>query len=346
MSTTLAAPASLSYPWDAPPAGGTVREIAPGILWARFPLPFALDHVNLWLLADGPGWLAVDAGFNNAECRELWDALLAGPLAGAPLMRLLVTHMHPDHMGLAGWLVTRTGAEFLASQADWLSARMLTVDHSPDLIDSYRAFYRAAGIDGELHETLSQRGNAYKRSVALVPPRYRRVRAGDEIAIGGRAWRVIVGEGHAPEQLCLYCADLNLLIAADQILPRISPNVSIWPHDPLADPLGLFLESMDRFRPLPDDVLVLPSHGLPFHGLHARLDELAAHHADRLNDAVAACRTPQTLRDLVAVLFPRALDPHQLMFAVGEAAAHANRLVVEGRLRRTLDADGLWRFRA
>lgn len=339
-----APPDPLSYPWPTPPAGGEVRDVAPGVLWARFPLPFALDHVNVWLLADGDGWLAVDAAFNNADCRGLWQTLLGTVLDGKPLSRLLVTHMHPDHMGLAGWLVAETGAELLASQAEWLSARMLTVDHSEDLIASYRAFYRSAGVAEALRETLSQRGNAYKRAVVVVPPRYRRVRAGDGLLIGGRTWRVIVGEGHAPEQLCLYCHELNLLIAADQVLPRISPNISIWPSEPEADPLKLFLDSMARFADLPDDVLVLPSHGLPFRGLHRRLAALADHHADRLDETQDACRQPTSLRALVDVLFRRSLDPHQLMFAIGEAAAHANRLVEKGTLRRSWDADGVLRY--
>lgn len=327
------------------PVPDELVEIAPGVFGIRVPLPFALNHVNLWLLEDGAGWTAIDAGLADEQTRELWLRLWGEQLGQKPVHRLVVTHFHPDHMGLAGWLCAKTGAEFWMSRTDWLQGRMLAQDDSEAFVEAGRRFDYRAGLSEERIEERAHRGNAYRRRVVPPPASYRRVRDGDRLRIGGREWRVLTGSGHAPEMICLFCAELNLLIAGDQVLPRISPNVSVWPAEPEADPLGDFLSSLERFRALPDDCLVLPSHGRPFFGLHARIDQLAGHHEERLAETLGACREPVTPMELTSRLFDRPLDTQQFGFALGESIAHANHLVDTGSLERELGADGRLRYR-
>jgi glyoxylase-like metal-dependent hydrolase (beta-lactamase superfamily II) len=338
------APAIAYDPIDLRP-GDEPREIVPGLLGVRFELPFALDHVNVWLLEDVPGWTAIDAGLADQPSRERWQGLRAGPLAGLRLDRLIATHFHPDHLGLAGCLCEATGAELWASHVEWLTGRLLAQDTSEQYVAVGREFDRRAGLDDELIATRAGRGNLYRRRAVMPPARFRRLRDGDRLPIGGREWRVIVGRGHAPEMVCLYDPASNVLIAADQILPRISPNIGVWPAEPEGNPLADFLSSLERFRKLlPDDCLVLPSHGRPFRGLHARIDQLAAHHEERLEATLAACSEPSTAVEVMPRLFDRLLDIHQLGFALGETIAHLNHLLAAGRLTRSEGDDGRLRY--
>jgi glyoxylase-like metal-dependent hydrolase (beta-lactamase superfamily II) len=326
--------------------GAEPVEIAPGVFGVRFALPFALDHVNVWLLEDVPGWTVIDAGLADQPSRDRWQGLLGGALAGEPIGRLVATHFHPDHLGLAGWLCALTGAELWASHSEWLTGRWLAQDTSEGFVAAGREFDRRAGLAEDLVATRAARGNLYRRRVAEPPSRFRRLRHGDRLRIDRTEWRVIVGQGHAPEMICLYSAERNVLIAADQILPRISPNVGVWPAEPEANPLADFLSSLERFRELPEDCLVLPSHGRPFRGLHLRIEQLIGHHQERLEATLTACARPATAAEIMPLLFNRPLDTHQLQFALGESLAHLNYLVAEGRLRRRLDDDGRLRFDA
>lgn len=306
------------------------------------PLPFKLDHINLWVLEDGDGWTVVDTGVGLEDTRALWDAALAGALGGRPVTRVIVTHFHPDHMGNAHWLAERAGADVWCAQAEWLSAQ-LAVRSAGD-IERRLAFYRRNGVTGEALQALRGRAAHYPRLVPSVAPHYRAIRDGDDLTIGGRRWRALVVLGHSPEQVVLHAPDAGVLIAGDQILPRITTNVSVWPDQPLADPLGLYLASLPRFRAMEPGTLVLPSHGLPFHGLHARLDALVRHHDDRLARTLAALAGPRTAAEVMAVLFEGEHDAHQLGFALGETLAHLNHLAARGRARRRVDADGCVRF--
>lgn len=335
----------LQYPFDAAPPVGEPTKIADGLYWLRLPLPFQLDHVNVWLLDDGSGWCVVDTGIADRTTRGLWESILDGSEGARSITRILATHFHPDHLGLADWLQTRTGAPLWITGTEWLLGRMLSLDGTDALVDTYRDFYRKADLPQALFERLSSIGNAYRRGVPAVPAAFRRLHADDRLMIGGRSWRVIIGRGHAPEMACLYCDSLNLLIAADQVLPRISPNVAVWPNEPLADPLADFLESLSQFDGLDRSVLVLPSHGLPFWGLHERVADLKAHHAERLGAVLDACAAPVTGARIGETLFPQDLDVHQLAFASGETFAHINHLEHMGRLVRETGADGVWRFK-
>jgi glyoxylase-like metal-dependent hydrolase (beta-lactamase superfamily II) len=334
----------LQFPVAAPPRPGETLAIAPGVHWLRMPLPFALDHINLWLLEDGPGWTIVDTGYAMAQTKELWDRIFTDRLGGRPVTRVIVTHYHPDHIGLADWLVRRWRAPLWVTEKEWLFARVMSRGDE-DFALSRRSFARRAGLDDAAAELFSERENSYRRGVPSVPASFQRLADGMVVQIGGREWRVIVGEGHAPELACLYCAETGVLIAGDQVLPRISPNVSVQAHEPDGDPLARYLASLAKLRAaVPPETLTLPSHNLPFFGLHTRIDSLAAHHRARCGEVIAACGVPKTAVEMVKVLFRRALDRHQMGFALGEALAHLNFLMYEGALSRELDPDGVYRF--
>ena len=335
----------LHFPVATAPEPGEVLPIAPGVFWLRMPLPFALNHINLWLLDDGPSWTVVDSGYAMPETTALWERIFAAHLGGRPIGRIIVTHYHPDHIGLAGWLAERWQAPLWITEKEWLHARMMTGDGAADYAASARAFALRAGLDEADSDLFARRHSSYRRGVPSVPASYRRIGDGSTIAIGGSEWRVIVGEGHAPELACLYCAETGVLIAGDQILPRISPNISVPPHEPGGDPLDRYLRSLVKLRAaLPADTLVLPSHNLPFHGVHERIEELASHHAERCAEVLDACRELVSAAELVPVLFRRKLDRHQTAFALGEAIAHVHYLIGQGEIECVAGVDGVARF--
>lgn len=324
----------LAFPTTEPPAPGEVVEIAPGILWARIPLPFRLNHVNVYLIEDGDGWAVLDTGIDNAATRAIWSALVAGPLAGRPLTRLIVTHYHPDHIGLAGWLCERFDLPLLTSQTTYLGC--LNISLSPGALDAkpYRDFYLRHGLDAATTQRVSTQGHGYLKMVSGLPPTFQRLVAGDTLEIGGRSFDVLTGNGHAPEQVMLYCAADKLFLAADQVLAKITPNISVWAVEPDGDPLGLYLRSLRELKAqIAPDVLVLPGHQLPFRGLHTRSDELIDHHRLRCAMIAEAARlAPRTAADLVPILFHRDLDPHQMSFAFSEVLAHVNYMLRRGEL--------------
>jgi glyoxylase-like metal-dependent hydrolase (beta-lactamase superfamily II) len=336
---------TLIHPFTEPPAAAQLMEVAPGVRWVRMPLPFALDHINLWVLDDGDGVVLVDTGLGNDATKALWEEIFAGPLKGVKVNRLIATHFHPDHMGLAGWLCERLDVDLTAMMREWLFGRMLWLEDSADFVDNQLRYYTRIGLDAEQLEGVRERRNTYRSRIGVIPVRVVGIRHGDELTIDGRSWRVIEGGGHSPEHACLYCEEAGLLISGDQVLPRISPIVGVWPQQPESEPLSLFLDALDRLRHLPADTLVLPSHGLPFKGLHTRIDDLNAHHAERLDRTLEACTAPATAVEVLKVLFKRPLDAHQLGFATGETLAHLHHLMRKGSVVRTLEADGVWRYR-
>lgn len=305
------------------------------------PLPFALDHINLWLLADEAGYTAVDTGYATAEVQAAWR----GVLAERALQRIIVTHFHPDHLGLAAWLGEETGASLWMSQGDYLTGKMIHAGISPFSVVAMVDFFRCHGLDSARAEALEARGNAYRRGVPAIPEHYQQIFAGDVIRIGRHEWRTIVGYGHAAEHMSLYCDELRVLISGDMLLPRISTNVAVQAASPEGNPLRLFLDSIDAFRHLPEDTLVLPSHGRPFRGLHGRIEQLHAHHAERCDAVLKACAQQAcSAAELIPVLFGREFgDPHQTMFAMGEAIAHLNYLLHAKKICRS-DDDGFVRY--
>ncbi len=344
----------LDYPLgETLPELGSVLEIAPGMLWLRMGLPFALNHINLWLLEDEVetetglvrGWTIVDCGIASDETRAAWENIFSAHLRGLPVVRVIATHCHPDHIGLADWLCTRWNVRLWMTTGEYAFARMMSASlPGSDGTAMLPHFQRHGLSDPEMLDKMKGRKSHYQTLVPSVPAAYRRMQDGHHVSIGGNAWRVITGFGHSPEHAALYCEKLNVLISGDMVLPRISTNVSVFAIEPEANPVQQYLDSLAKFNGLPADTFVMPSHGKPFRGLHTRISQLSDHHAARLAEVVEACATPQSAADIVPIMFRRALDAHQMSFALGEALAHLHKLWLDGMLRRELAADGVIRF--
>ena len=334
---------NLVYPFEAVPEAGTVREIAPGVLWIRMPLPFSLTHINLWAIDDGEGWAIVDTGVQTPETAAAWRTLVAGPLGGRPITRVFVTHMHPDHVGMAGWLTRKFDCRLWMTRLEYLNCRVLVADTGREAPNDGVEFYRRAGWHEDSIEQYRARFGGFGKHVYRLPDSYRRLVDGETIRIGANDWTVVVGSGHSPEHACLHCPALKLLISGDQVLPRISSNVSVFPAEPDADPLGEWLDSLARIAgAVPDDVLVLPSHNEPFNGLHARLRSLHDGHQRGLERLRRSLAEPKRAVDVFGALFARDVrsDNNLLGMATGECVAHLNYLVERDELRVEIRDDG------
>lgn len=331
---------------DALPEPGTVMTVADGVRWVRMPLPFALNHVNLYLIDDGDGWVLIDCGIADDRTRDLWTAILENQLDGRPITQIVVTHYHPDHMGSAGWLMERTPAQLWMTRSEWLSARAIRLDDTEELLDGIVGFYRRTGLSETDVADMRTLGNSYRRMVSPIPLTFNRLAPDTVLEIGGRKWVVVIASGHSPEHACLYCPEAGLMLGGDFLLPRISPNISVWWNEPDGNPLQDYLRFLDSLDPIADDTLVLPSHDRPFRGLKPRAVDLSAHHDQRLDLAAQVCRTPSTAIDVMNAMFQRKMDAHQTRFAVGESLAHLNFLIDQGRLARHLGDDGAWRYLA
>jgi glyoxylase-like metal-dependent hydrolase (beta-lactamase superfamily II) len=362
----------LTYPLgDALPDAGHLLDVAPGVKWIRMGLPFALNHINLWLLRDEldgvQGWTVVDCCIDKPESRAQWQQIFDTQLQGLPILRVICTHMHPDHIGLAHWICALWKVRLWISATDYSAARNASSNATNFGGQACADFYASHGLtDPDSVAKIKARTGYYSGLVPTVPDSYRRIMDGDVIPIGSRDWRCISGYGHAPEHIALYlaptaptepapregAADLGaarrsvpILISGDMVLPRISTNVSVFDLEPEGDPLRLFLHSIDKYLALPADTLVLPSHGKPFIGMHQRIAQLHSHHAARLAEVMHACsQQPTSGADIVPIMFKRELDLHQMTFAMGEAVAHLHLLWFEGKLSRVLDKSGVYRF--
>lgn len=334
----------LTHPWSDPPAEGEATEVAPGILWMRLPLPMALDHVNVFALADEDGWTIIDTGFDTKRSRAIWQRLLDGPLAAKPVARILITHHHPDHVGLAGWFQADHGAELLMSRTAWLLARMLVLDEQPLPVPETLAFWRAAGMDAAIYaQRAASRPYNFADVVTPMPLGYTRVVEGQSLRLGGRDWTVRMGDGHAPEHITLWSADGELVLGGDQLLPGISPNIGVYATEPDADPITDWLEACARLAPHATDAqLVLPGHKLPYRGLPLRLHLLADNHVQALDRLISFLDQPRKASDCFALLFKRNIGEKEYGFALVEAVAHLNHLRALGRVDRRMSPDGVW----
>ncbi|MDP4607583.1 MAG: MBL fold metallo-hydrolase [Burkholderiaceae bacterium] len=355
------AEARLHYPLgETLPTTTQALDVAPGVKWIRMALPFALNHINLWLLRDRlevdghmtEGWTIVDCCIDAPSSREQWQHLFDHELEGLPVLRVLVTHMHPDHVGLAHWLVDHWSTPsydcpLWMSGLDFAMAHIGSAGGTGFGGNDAAAFFAMHGLNNpDDVAKVRARENYYGSLVPRMPKAHTRLFDGLMVRIGAHQWRCMVGYGHAPEHMALYCSELDVLIGGDMMLPRISTNVSVYASEPESNPLQLFLDSLDRMRALPDSVLILPSHGKPFKGLHERINQLVAHHQDRLAEVLQACRErPLNAAQVLPVLFKRALDLHQTTFAMGESVAHLHLLWFEGKLRR-FKQDDVWLWQA
>lgn len=336
----------LDYPFADPPQAGQFRQVTEGVFWFRVPMPGRLDHINVWLLQDGEGWTLVDTGLASEEAREAWRGVFKTVMGGRRVTRVIVTHLHPDHVGLAGWLCEMFDTPLWMSRTDYFMCRTLSMDTGRKAPPEAITFYRAVGFsDEDLIPYRENFGNFGKR-VSPMPQSYRRLQEGERLQIGTREWQVVVGTGHAPEHICLYCPALNLFISGDQILPRISSNVSVWPTEPEGNPLQDWINSCKKLKALlPADVLVLPAHQEAFRGVHHRLSALIREHEADLAKIALACAEPKRARDLFSLLFKSKITPANAMPAAGEAMANLNCLLQRGELTRTADKDGVYWYK-
>ncbi|MCK4712441.1 MAG: MBL fold metallo-hydrolase [Marinosulfonomonas sp.] len=336
--------AKIRYPFETPPTDGEAIEVADGVLWMRLPLPMALDHVNIFALDDGDGWTVIDTGFASRASKAIWGKLLAGPLAGKPVTRLIVTHHHPDHVGLAGWFQAEHGAELWTTRTAWLFARMLVLDTQEKPTQETLAFWRSGGMDAALYEKRAgERPFNFSDVVAPMPLGFKRIKQDDVIRIGGRDWDVHMGNGHAPEHATFWCRDDNLVLGGDQLLPSISPNIGVYATEPEADPVAEWLEACERLALLArEDHLVLPGHKLPFIGLPTRMRQLIDNHHGALKRLEKHLSEPRTAAECFAPLFKRKIGEDVYGLALVEAMAHLNHMHQIGQATRTRRDDGAW----
>jgi glyoxylase-like metal-dependent hydrolase (beta-lactamase superfamily II) len=341
----------LDYPCGEAPGPGEAKAVAPGVWWLRMAMPGMLNHINVWALEDGDGWTLVDTGLALPETKDSWRAAFAGPLAGRPVKRLIVTHMHPDHIGMAGWLTRKHQVRLWITRLEYVSCRMLAADTGREAPEDGVRFYRAAGWGEDAIATYRERFGGFGRGMTPLPDSYRRLSDGEAIEIGGQTWRVVVGNGHSPEHACLWRAGADgepgVFISGDQVLPRISSNVSVFPTEPDADPLSDWLGSLAKLKAtVPGEVLVLPSHNDPFVGLHARLDHLIAGHERGLRRLEERLAEPRRAVDVFGALFARSIGPGLIGMATGESLAHLNCLRARGLAEVEADAAGVRWWRA
>ncbi len=336
----------MTYPLGTRPGDGEVLEVCDGVLWVRMPIPFkGLDFINLYLIEDDNGWTMVDSGYNSKKIKELWNSIFETHLKGKPITRLICTHFHPDHMGLAGWVCERWDIPLTMTLGEWAFGRTLYLESGGEVPEALIDFNRKVGFTEAMLEEVRKGGfSFFKNAVHNMPSSFERIEEGSVLTIGGTEWRVIVGKGHSQEHACLYSAEKDMLISGDQVLPRITPHVGVYMSEPLADPLEKFLSSIDKLAVLPDDTLVLPAHNDVFIGLHNQLLFYKEHHAERLLRLRNACGAPKTAFDLLPVLFERELNENDQRLAVAEGLAHCHYLVGTGELERITGEDGVWRF--
>jgi glyoxylase-like metal-dependent hydrolase (beta-lactamase superfamily II) len=334
----------IQYAFDRRPDQGQTMPVTEGILWLRMPLPFSLKHINLWLLRDDAGWVIVDTGVDTRTSRGVWHNTFSGAMHGDPASHVVATHLHPDHVGCAGWLVHHFDVDLWMTRDEYMLCRILAADTGRDAPEEGVRFYRGAGFSEEQVASYKSRFGTFGKLVHPLPEAYKRMSDGDRLRFGGSRWDIIVGSGHSPEHACLYDAERNVLIAGDQLLPTISSNVSVWPTEPLANPLKDWFASLEKLKQrLPADVLVLPAHGKPFRGAHERLQQLAREHEDRLDALTEACNEPMRVVDLFASLYRTTIDDNNRIMATGEAISHLNYLCDAGNMIAETDAtDVTW----
>lgn len=338
----------LVFPWaTAPQPNGELREVAPGILWLRMPLPLSLDHINLYLLRDHDGWMIVDTGIGDAPTRALWEQVLKKSLAGALITGIVCTHYHFDHSGLAGWLTERLRVPLYMSYGEYYTLRTMAMLFEGDLPWQHAEYFQRCGTPADRMEDILSVIHVSNRLITPPPAAFRRLRPGQTLSIGERRWQLLLGEGHVAEHMLLYSPEDQILIAGDQLLPHITSNVGVLPVEPEADLLSDWFASLDRLTPLPENTLILPAHELPYTGLHTRVAQLRVHHEAQFATLRRICAAPITAFDAMQQLFPHRRNKMDDMMALGECLAHLNHLCLRGEIRcqsQTNDPKVGWQY--
>ena len=334
----------ISFPFEQPPSEGKAIEIADGILWMRLPLPMALDHVNVYAIRDGDGWCIVDTGFFSKRTQSIWETLLSGPLNGDPITRVLITHHHPDHIGMAGWFQSKLNSEVISSRTAWMYGRMMILDTQKEWPEEVLAFYKSTGIDEEIFSYWLDRGPRNFSDVCYpMPSGFTRIKDGQNIKIGNRKWHIITGDGHAPEHVTLWSLDDNIVIVGDQVLPGISSNIGVYPTEPLADPLKDWITSCEKLKKFAtNEHFVLPGHKLPFVGLPTRLQQLIDNHDNALPRLLDHLKIPRTAVGCFEILYKRKIGKGEYGLALVEAVAHLNHLLIAGKIQRKMNDKHEW----
>lgn len=336
----------IQYEHKSRPGPGQTKAMADDVTWLRMPLPFSLNHINLWLLRDDNGWVIVDTGIDTSTSRDVWRTTFADAMRGDPATHVIATHLHPDHVGCAGWLVHEFDVDLWMTREEYMLCRLLVGDTGRDAPEEGVRFYKAAGFSDEQLQLYQDNFGMFGRVVGQLPEAYKRMQDGDLLSFAGHDWEVIVGSGHSPEHACLYDRTRNILISGDQILPTISPNVSVWPTEPQADPLQDWFDSIDKLEAaLPEDALVLPAHGKPFRGAHVRLEQLRKEHTDNLEKLLETAAEPRRVVDVFDVLFNSAISDSNRIMAAGEAISHLNFLCNTGDMVAEQDSGGVTYYR-
>ena len=334
----------MHYPDFVLPAAGSWTEITKGILWLRMPLPFELDHINLYLVRDTDGWIVIDSGIGTDKTKSLWDKIFDS--LDAPIVGVLITHLHPDHVGLAGWITEKFKVPLYMSQTEYFTARAFTGAKNSESKWRDEEYFTRAGLDVEQVSSLVAGNKGYSNVVSPIPVSYRRLKQGDVLTFNGNSWEVMIGRGHSPEHVCLYSKTMNVLIAGDHILPQITPNIGVYSTEPEGNTLQDYLTSLLPFADLPNNPLVLPAHKHPFIGVAERVSQLIEHHQHHLSALIEACATPKSVVELLPVMFKRELSGRNIVFAVAECISHVNYLYFEGKLTRHLNEDGIYLYQS
>ena len=329
-------------------APGESMEVADGVFWLRFALPMSgLNHINLWALRDKDNWMIVDTGIGNKDSKDIWKKHFDGLMGGRPVNRVMCTHLHPDHTGLAGWICRKFDAPLLMTRGEYFLCRVLAADTGNPAPREGVKFYRKTGFNEEQIERYKMRFGGFGKAITRLPQSYDRLMDGELGQINGRTWQVIIGNGHSPEHACLYCPELKICLTGDQLLPNISSNVSVWPTEPEGNPLEDWITSCHKLKTeIPEDTLICPAHGVPFYGAHKRLDKLITHHEKALERLRKFCETPRLATEVYSVLFRREINDTNRMMAVGESIAHLNCLKGRGLITRRLNDAGQFTYTA
>lgn len=327
---------------DQQPSRDELTEVADGVFWLRLPMMGRLNHINVWLLRDHDSWTVVDTGLNRDEVQEIWRSVFERHLGGKPVSRVIATHLHGDHTGNAGWMCAHWDCELWMSRADFYMCKVMAADGPSDVPEDAIRFYRRAGFDEARLDRYRERFGQFGANITPLPAGFHRVEDGQYIDIGGKEWRAVIGHGHAPEHICLYCPELKVIIGGDQILPKITPNVGVQPSEPHANPLRDFINTCARFREmLPPDLLVLPAHEMLYEGLHERLTELIDWHEVCIEKLYDLCAEPKRAVDCFPALFKSKINDFSYFPATGESIAHLHCARERRMLKVEEDANGV-----